>query len=530
MQTYSLPKTRSSRTRWSRPKHLVVCAALAALSAHALPAQTLARPGWAGSGLTAESWWRNAVMYRITTRSFQDSNGDGIGDLAGVAQRMDYLQSLNVDAILLDPPGENSGFDEVISAAVPRHIRVIITLEDGGNTQQVPDSEVLAQARMWLTRGAAGIFLHSTRSATDVAPLLHRMRMLTDSFPGGRVILEETGTNPAPGAIHAINFDETAPPPPSKLKKPVKELAGAHLTGVPLELTNATAATIRSALNGLNNSPAMSSLFLTEQMYSTSEILAPQNLAALDGRRRMFALILLASRGAASLRYGQEIGLLPTESNSSPDPLMQWTKSNIAPVEKPVETAVAKPVVSDGFETYHPYVPPPKAALPAPALPNAEPGGMAPAVDPESLPGFTTGTLPRTSPNTPALDTADTNVAHEDADPRSLLNLYRRLIVLHHDNQTLRNGSETLLDYDGLDAVVWLRQPPHGSNAPAIIAVCNMSNAPLRVSLNRDLIAQHLRTGSVRNLLNTTASADSVQSTDTFSLPPYGIFLGELYH
>ena len=67
------------------------------------PSQTLAHPGWAGDGITAQPWWKNAVIYEIYPRSFQDSNGDGIGDLKGITQRLDYLQDLGVDAIWLAP-------------------------------------------------------------------------------------------------------------------------------------------------------------------------------------------------------------------------------------------------------------------------------------------------------------------------------------------------------------------------------------------------------------------------------------------
>ena len=42
-------------------------------------------------------WWKEAVAYQIYPRSFMDSNGDGIGDLNGIASRLDYLQSLGVD-------------------------------------------------------------------------------------------------------------------------------------------------------------------------------------------------------------------------------------------------------------------------------------------------------------------------------------------------------------------------------------------------------------------------------------------------
>lgn len=44
-------------------------------------------------GTRKEHWWRYAVIYQIYPRSFQDSNGDGIGDLRGIIQRLDYLKS-----------------------------------------------------------------------------------------------------------------------------------------------------------------------------------------------------------------------------------------------------------------------------------------------------------------------------------------------------------------------------------------------------------------------------------------------------
>ena len=44
------------------------------------------------------SWWADAVFYEIYIRSFQDSNDDGVGDLNGIAQRLDYLAGLGVDA------------------------------------------------------------------------------------------------------------------------------------------------------------------------------------------------------------------------------------------------------------------------------------------------------------------------------------------------------------------------------------------------------------------------------------------------
>ncbi|MCL3883401.1 alpha-amylase family glycosyl hydrolase [Marivita sp. GX14005] len=60
-------------------------------------------------------WWRGAVIYQIYPRSFQDSNGDGIGDLLGIAQRLPYVASLGVDAVWISPfftsPMKDFGYD-----------------------------------------------------------------------------------------------------------------------------------------------------------------------------------------------------------------------------------------------------------------------------------------------------------------------------------------------------------------------------------------------------------------------------------
>ncbi|MFB8448228.1 alpha-amylase family glycosyl hydrolase, partial [Enterococcus thailandicus] len=51
----------------------------------------------------SEQWWQRAVVYQIYPRSFQDTNGDGIGDLQGIIRRLDYLENLGIDAIWLSP-------------------------------------------------------------------------------------------------------------------------------------------------------------------------------------------------------------------------------------------------------------------------------------------------------------------------------------------------------------------------------------------------------------------------------------------
>ncbi|SDM57610.1 alpha-glucosidase [Catalinimonas alkaloidigena] len=94
------------------------------------------------------AWWQHAVVYQIYPRSFQDSNGDGVGDLPGITQRLDYLRWLGVDAIWISPiypsPMADFGydvtdytgiepmfgtlhdFDHLVEEAHRRHLKVIL--------------------------------------------------------------------------------------------------------------------------------------------------------------------------------------------------------------------------------------------------------------------------------------------------------------------------------------------------------------------------------------------------------------------
>lgn len=64
---------------------------------------------------TNQAWWKQAVVYQIYPRSFMDSNGDGIGDLGGIINQLDYLTTLGIDAIWLSPvcrsPQDDNGYD-----------------------------------------------------------------------------------------------------------------------------------------------------------------------------------------------------------------------------------------------------------------------------------------------------------------------------------------------------------------------------------------------------------------------------------
>src|SRR5579863_7602528 len=109
---------------------------------------------------TGPEWWRHAVLYEIYPRSFQDSDGDGIGDIKGITARLDYLHDLGIDTIWITPmypsPGVDYGydisdytaidptygtmadFDNLVAQAKRRNIRVIMDYVINHTSDQHP--------------------------------------------------------------------------------------------------------------------------------------------------------------------------------------------------------------------------------------------------------------------------------------------------------------------------------------------------------------------------------------------------------
>jgi alpha-glucosidase len=183
------------------------------------------------------------------------------------------------------------------------------------------------------------------------------------------------------------------------------------------------------------------------------------------------------------------------------------------------------------YGTYTPYVPPAKPVQPIvrPASP-AEPVDVPP--DPNTLPGFTASEIQGPA----ALNGATANAAVEESNPNSLLNFYRHLIALHHDNGSLRNGSETLFDRDAVNALAWVRRAPAGSRTSAsVVVAANLSDRPVYLSLAEEFTEMHIRGGTLRPLLTASAGENvsgiiPLQSAERLVLQPYSVFLGELYH
>lgn len=110
--------------------------------------------------MAKNSWWKEAVVYQIYPRSFKDSNGDGIGDLRGIMQKLDYLQELGVSVVWISPiyqsPNKDNGydisdyqsimqefgtmeeFDELLEQAHQRGLKIVLDLVVNHTSDQHP--------------------------------------------------------------------------------------------------------------------------------------------------------------------------------------------------------------------------------------------------------------------------------------------------------------------------------------------------------------------------------------------------------
>ena len=156
--------------------------------------QTLARPGWVGSGMSASPWWKHAVIYQ--------ANPSGFNDIQGITKRLDYIHSLGIDALLLTPLqpdpahaqtidptlGTLDNLDDLIHQASRNNIRVLLELD-----AHTPD--LTTTARFWLNRGIAGFHVTSTNTTTSQ---IADLRKLTSSYVGQRILITDATPDPQP--------------------------------------------------------------------------------------------------------------------------------------------------------------------------------------------------------------------------------------------------------------------------------------------------------------------------------------------
>lgn len=440
----------------------------AAMLSSSVLAQTLARPGWQGSGLTVESWWQSAILYQIDPRSFEHPSG-----LRAIIARLDYIQSLGVDALVLSPfPLETGGahrppttsaatpFDsaygteedlaELMQEASRRRMRVLVDLPFNST---LSDDETANAARFWLSRGIAGLRLTNPDpqsvplTAAQTSSRLATLDRLCNDYPGQRILFWNL-PEPLDASIPPVHVSHHRRQTTSR---PALEATGKSLSKAPqltldnrlLQQNHWHAEELRGLLKSRPQTrfPLATSVLesdATNQLRSFDRFSDGAHPAEIA---RQTAALLLLRQAVPQLYAGQELG---------------------------TQTAVSS------------------------------------------------------------------SVSMSEADEQdSLLNWYRRLGSLRHTILALRDGSLEILTLANPDLVAWVRRPPSGaSDASSVVVLCNVSPHAAIVSLAAELRARGVPAGI--GMLRTLASSAPAEDLSrpvplsSIALPAYGVYVGEL--
>jgi Alpha amylase, catalytic domain len=448
------------------PRRLLSLCIACVLTAPAL-SQTLAQPGWAGSGMNTDVWWKHPVVYQVNPINFSPTEGSG---LHGVAQHLDYIQSLGVDALLLttlqpdpahaqtlDPAyGTLDDLDNLIHEASRRNIRVLLDLDP-----HIPAADLPNVARFWLNRGIAGF--HVIGATPEAHAQATELRKAAASYLGQRILIGDV--------------DPTLPPSPQQrtYKVPDTQATQLLLDASLGAVTPLNPAAIRSAIESTENIALAGHAI---PLLATDGPSFKRSLSRYaDGQHdldiaKLLATILFTTRAQPLLYYGQELGVTAPQSSGT-------------------EATPAAPIIA-----WDAPPPPPKgkpAPLPEPASPN---------------------TIP--------------NAAIEDADPNSLLNWYRKLIELHHSNDTINSGEYLTINRDDQNVLIMIRKPKNVSpTSPVLVILCNLSAQPAQLSIKDDIMKLHLRGSFLRTVLRTDNGMGTMH-LESMTLPPYTAYIGQL--
>ena len=222
---------------------LVRATVLSMLACGSMRSQTLARPGWAGSGMAVERWWHHAVMVEVLLPATADGAAEA-ERLRWTTERLDRMRGVGANAVLLrgfpdarreaagaDATGASDALDDLLREASRRSMRVLV--EVPGDR---PEAELGGISRTWLNRGIAGI---AVAGGGDDA--LRVVRNAVRLARGDRLLVRETAeTETAPGGPPITAAGDAAP-----TRAGVAELRMVRLPGL---RSQGSAAALRGAI------------------------------------------------------------------------------------------------------------------------------------------------------------------------------------------------------------------------------------------------------------------------------------------
>jgi len=531
-------------------------------------------------------WWRHAVFYEIYPRSFADSNNDGIGDLNGITAKLDYLKDLGVDAIWITPCfpspqvdfgydvsdyenidpmyGTLADFDRLASEAKKRNIRIILDFvinhtsdqhawfkesrssrdnpkrdwyiwRDGKGENQPPNNwlstfggpawkfdpttgqwyyhyfypeqpdlnwrnpqvekAMFDVTSWWYQRGVAGFRLDAVDTLFE-DPELHDNPVL----PGKNKY----------GDPNTANVNNTKLPELHGVLQRLRQVANQYDAVLIGETWTKDIDELKHYYGEHSNELQMPMDFLFARVDKLSPAEFRKQIAGVnavgwpvyvlsnhdivrayarygdgvhnDAIAKVMAGLYLTLRGTPLMYYGEEIGMTnndPKRREDVKDPIgkLGWPKEKGRDGERtPMQWDASQ---NAGFSEAKPWLPVPSS--------------------------YKTH-----------------NVATELKNSDSILNFYKRVLALRHENSALREGEYIALNENDPNVLSYLRR----YKDEAVLVVLNMSASSQKVSF--DLTAQGLTASKATTVLTTGKANRQAASLRSVSLEPFEVYVGKI--
>ncbi len=534
-----------------------------------------------------DPWWKHAVIYEIYPRSFQDSNGDGVGDINGITSRLDYIHDLGIDAIWISPMypsplidfgydisdytaidplyGTLADFDHLVSEAKKRNIRVIMDFVPNHTSDQHPWFKESRSSRsnpkrdwyIWRDGNAMGQppnnwqswFGHSAWKLDPATNQYYYHHFYTEQpdlnwrNPQVRKAMYDAMRFWLKRGVAGFRIDAVSRlfEDPNLHDDPI--LPGKNAYGDPniahkytdnLPEVHEVLREMRKVVNAYPGNPVMISeadepniaeLAKKVQLPMDFQIADVNKLSAPDFRR----LLNEIDRNA--------VGGQPHYFFSNHDQPRQWDRygdgvhnDQIAKLMAALLLATrATPLMYYGEELGM------RTTEPARKEDVQDPIGKIGWPEEKGRDGERTpmqwdasrnaGFSASQHPWLPVPPSASIyNVVAEAQNPKSILAFYKRLLALRRNEPALRDGRYLPLNQEDTNVLSFLRKEP--GRGEAILVVLNMSAEPRTIKF--DLSAHGVKGGSANPLLAAPEIGAESTQLNHFSVPAFGVFIGSV--
>jgi alpha-glucosidase len=521
---------------------------------------------WAQKSAAADKnapWWKHALIYEIYPRSFQDSNGDGIGDLNGITQRLDYLKTLGVDAIWLSPIypspqvdfgydvsnyeaidpqyGTMADFDKLVAEAKKRKIGIIMDMVVNHTSDKHPwfiesESSKTNPKRDWyIWRDGKGPGEPPNNWQSVFGHSAWKYDAKTSQWYYHKFYAEQPDLNWRNPAVEQMQDEKVLPGTNAYGDPNLDDSLTNNLPQVHQVMRD-----LRKVSNGYpGNRVLIGETYLPDiaelrKWYGADhdELQLPMDMQV-GFLNKLDAAGFRTRIDQAEHDIDSDQPLFVFDNHDNP---RSWNRYGDGKHNLDIARVIATLLLATrstammyygeelGMTTTTPTrvedVKDPIGKIGWPKEKGRDGERTPMQWDGSPNAGFTTAAATPWLPVPPSYKTV--NVALESREDDSLLAWYQRLIQLRRENPALHDGALTMLNVNDNNVLSWLRKAPDGQS---VLIACNFTAQSQTVAF--DLSSQGASGQKLTTLLQTPGSAEP-ESLASIKLPPYGVYIGQI--